>query len=143
MECCIADGKERNMAMSKGVGHPVETLGRARAELARVVAMVDRLYDSSHLTLELLEAKRAVHSALMALAALDVSLGGTPSSGVGAREAGGVTREMSEGRGRTVAERLSIADPGFDSILYDDLLVPKSGDRIPETSAVGHTPTPL
>ncbi len=49
------------------VGYPDRLLCQATAELIGVAAMIDCIDDSSDGSMELLEAKRAIHNALVAL----------------------------------------------------------------------------
>ena len=62
------------MTGSTDVRKPCELLGRATAELSDVATIVDRLTRVSEPTMELIEAKRAVHTALVSLHALDAAI---------------------------------------------------------------------
>ncbi len=55
-------------------GAPGRLIDKATASLMNVASMVDCLYDSSSQSMELLEAKRAIHNALVALATWQGSL---------------------------------------------------------------------
>ena len=50
-------------------GYPGGLVCKATADLISIGAMVECLYDPSHPSMELLEAKRAIHNALVALGA--------------------------------------------------------------------------
>ncbi len=55
------------MSVMREVGYPGTLLCQATTELISVAAMIDCMYDQSTTSMELLEAKRAIHNALVAL----------------------------------------------------------------------------
>jgi len=59
------------MAESTDWGYPGGLLDKATTDLISVAAIIDCIYDPSHPSMELLEAKRAVHNALVVLGAWD------------------------------------------------------------------------
>ncbi|HXQ61054.1 MAG TPA: hypothetical protein VN796_01900 [Acidimicrobiales bacterium] len=114
------------MAGSSHVGYPAESVGKATAELTRIAAMIDSLSESSSPSMELLEAERTVHGALLALLALDTlgaSLTDIPSAE--SPELVGIDRDSMR-----------------VSILYDDLVVPTMTVSVAPEGAVGHAQSP-
>ena len=118
------------MTGSTDVSKPCELLGKATAELSDVAAIVDGLTRVSEPTMELIEAKRAVHSALVSLGALDAAIRSVAPAEVSPR--GPCVSQEGKGAGRPRVAKWSAPLPGSESppgsesvsILYDDLLVP-------------------
>jgi hypothetical protein len=101
-------------------------LCEATAELVGVAATIDALCDSSMPSIELIEANRAIHSALIALGALG-ALENAPPSDPLSRNQRITPRKGDIGR-RSVARRPAVPLGSTPiSILYDDLLVPMRG----------------
>ena len=111
------------MAGSIDLGSRAELLGRATVELVDVSTTIDRLYDCSNHSMELIEATRAIHVALNAVGALSASLSDAQS----ARPRG---QAVSSGNGdvslRSEARSWAAPTPGSTptSYLYADLLEP-------------------
>jgi hypothetical protein len=124
------------VAGSIDLGSRAEILGRATVELFDVAASLDRLYDCTSHSVELIEATRAIHVALNAVSALSASLSDVQSSW---------PRGQAASLGRAdVRARFEVKSwargPGSApiSILYDDLLEPirsaTTGEKEPWTS---------
>jgi len=97
-------------------------LGRATLELFHVAASIDRLYDCSSHSVELIEAIRAIHVALNAVGALSASLSEIQSSWPRGHKGSWEQIEVSppsEAKGSATEPRSAPI-----SILYDDLLEP-------------------
>jgi hypothetical protein len=117
------------------VGGPCEVLARATAELLDVAGIVESLIRVSEPTIELIEAKRAVHGALVSLHALDSAIGSVSPAETtpqGQRVSLGGNRAS---RPPVVGWSVPPPDSVPVSILYDDLLVPMNvaspGPRTP------------
>jgi hypothetical protein len=128
--------EEGDVASWTDRGSPGECLGRAKAQLIDVADTIKSMRDCSRVSIELIEATRAIHTALIALGALEESLDDAPSGPYRAR----TTSRNGEVSQRTVT-RLLTASPGpaaATSLLDDDLLEPietcpmvDRGDRRP------------
>jgi hypothetical protein len=107
------------VAGSTDLGKPGELLGKANAELTDVAATIDWLCDCSNPSIELIEATRAIHGALIALAALGASLNDA------AHRAQVMIPRKADASQRFVARPPATCLGSVPiSILYDDLLVP-------------------
>ncbi len=104
------------MAGSTDLEYPGELLCQARAEFISVAAMIDCLDDTSHPSIELIEAKRAIHSALMALGALGDALDTSPGA---------------DAMTRTERVTQKTGDVQWPSTFDDDLWVPIVLDERP------------
>lgn len=100
-----------------------ELLRKATSELTDVATAIDRLYDCSNPSMELIEATRAIHGALSAVGALDASLSDARSSpplGGAVSSSNGDVSLRFEARSWVAHAPDSIPI----SILYNDLLEP-------------------
>ena len=128
---------EDTVAGSIDLGSHAELLRRATVELVDVAATIDRLYDCSNHSMELIEATRAIHGALNAVGALSASLSDAQSA-----QPRGQAVFSGNGDVSLPSEARSWAAPAPGStpisILYDDLLEPipvrSDGEKTPRTS---------
>ena len=130
---------EGTVAGSIGRGSRAELLGRATGELADIAMTIDRLYDCSSHSIELIEATRAIHVALNAVGALSASLGNPHPASARVEEVTPVGEDVSPRTGPTSSAAPAPCSTPI-SILYDDLLEPigarSDGEKTPPTSTV-------
>ena len=100
-------------------------MGKASAELTDVAATIDWLCDCSDPSIELIEATRAVHGALIALGALGASLERRSANCAPTQAMNPRKRDASK---QSVARRpATCLGSAPISILYDDPIVPMWG----------------
>lgn len=116
--------REDHMVTSTHPRSPGELLGQAKADLRKVADTIDGLCLHMDST-ETIEAKRAIHAALIALGSLgDLLCEASPAS---RRTPAIIPRNEDENRGSVTRFRVSSPGSPSISIIYNDLLAPVKG----------------